>query len=127
VELAARLCVAVEDLRRGMHSESVPGLHGRSSGLSIPLRIGRRRGPGFSGPLSLRSTLVMGSGGGRIRTLDTPLRGIRSDSFTTVYRRSIFPLPKPSSRNRCHSSFIVVRDGLVYRLVYFGLLHVSHR
>jgi hypothetical protein len=27
-----------------MHSESVPGLHGRSSGLSIPLRIGWKRG-----------------------------------------------------------------------------------
>ena len=32
---------AGEGLRRGMHSESVPGLHGRSSGLSIPLRIGQ--------------------------------------------------------------------------------------
>jgi hypothetical protein len=51
----------------------------------------------------------MGSGGGRIRTLDTPLRGITDDSFTTVYGRSIFPLPKTSSQNPCHSSFIVVR------------------
>src|SRR5919107_4652298 len=41
---------AVEGLRRGMHSESVPGLHGRPSGLSIPLRIGQSRGPGFSRP-----------------------------------------------------------------------------
>jgi hypothetical protein len=99
-----------------MHSESVPGLHGRSSGLSIPLRIGRKEGRDLPGPLSVRSFLVgikVGSGGG-IRTLDIPLRGIPGGSFTAVSSRSVLPLSKPNSGKRCYSLFIGVCGGLVY-------------
>ncbi len=53
------------------------------------------------------------SGGGGIRTLDTPLRGILGGSFTTVPSRSVLPLPKPNSRTRCFSLFIAVCGGLV--------------
>jgi hypothetical protein len=54
------------------------------------------------------------SGGGGIRTLDTPLRGMTDDSFAAVRSRPIFPLPKPNSRGKCYSLFTVVSGGLVY-------------
>ena len=58
------------------------------------------------------------SGGGGIRTLDTPLRGITDGSFAAVYGHLIFPISKPGTRTRRRSLFIIVRDGLVYWLVY---------
>ncbi len=57
---------------------------------------------------------VKESGGGGIRTLDTPLRGITDELFTAVPGRSIFLLSKPNSQKRCSSLFFVVCDGLVY-------------
>jgi hypothetical protein len=57
------------------------------------------------------------SGGGGIRTLDTPLRGITGDSFTAVLSCSIFPLTKPESRKMCYSLSTTVHRGLVYQLV----------
>jgi hypothetical protein len=107
-----------------MHSESVPGLHGRPSGLSIPLRIGRKGGSGKIPALFLCVRILgddaVGCGGGGIRTLDTPLRGITDDLFTTVLSRSRFPLPKPDFRRRRYSLFTGIRGGLVYRLVYIS-------
>jgi len=40
---------------------------------------------------------VLTGGGGGIRTLDTPLRGITVDSFTVVPYRLLIPLFKPNS------------------------------
>ena len=53
-------------------------------------------------------------GGGGIRTLDTPLRGITDGSFAAVLSRPVLPLHKPNSRGKCCSLFITVCGGLLY-------------